>query len=40
MFIVTTAIKRLLKLKRRIKVVRGGTSAGKTFGIIPILINR
>ena len=40
MFIVTTAIKRLLKLKQRIKVVRGGTSAGKTFGIIPILIDR
>ena len=40
MFIVTTAIKRLLKLKKRIKVVRGGTSAGKTFGIIPILIDR
>jgi phage terminase large subunit len=39
-FIVTTAIKRLLKLKKRIKVVRGGTSAGKTFGIIPILIDR
>ena len=38
-FIVTTAIRKLHKLKKRIKVVRGGTSAGKTFGIIPILID-
>ena len=40
MFQYTTAIKKLRKLKNRVKVVRGGTSAGKTFGIIPILINR
>ena len=40
MFIYTTAIKRLRRLKKRIKVVRGGTSAGKTFGILPILIDR
>jgi len=40
LFIVTTAIKKLLKLKNRIKVVRGGTSAGKTFGILPILVDR
>ena len=39
-FIVTTAIKRLAKMRKRIKVVPGGTSAGKTFGIIPILINK
>jgi len=39
MFLRTTAINRLLKLKKRIKVVQGGTSAGKTFGIIPILID-
>jgi phage terminase large subunit len=39
-FIVTTAIKRLLKMAKRIKIVPGGTSAGKTFGIIPILINK
>ncbi|CAB4136418.1 hypothetical protein UFOVP309_1, partial [uncultured Caudovirales phage] len=25
-FIVTTALKKLLKLKKRVKVVRGGTS--------------
>ena len=40
MFVVTTAIRKLVGLKKRIKVVRGGTSAGKTFGIIPVLINR
>ena len=39
-FIVTTALKKLLKLKKRIKVVPGGTSAGKTYSIIPILIDK
>lgn len=39
-FQVTTAIKKLYKLDKRIKVVCGGTSAGKTFGIIPILIDK
>ena len=39
-FVVTTAIKKLYKLNNRIKVIRGGTSAGKTFGIIPILIDK
>ena len=27
-------------LKKRIKIIQGGTSAGKTFGILPILIDR
>ena len=40
MFIYTTAIKKLRKLKKRIRIVQGGTSAGKTFGIIPILIDK
>ena len=40
MFQVTTAIKKLYKLKKRKKVIQGGTSAGKTFGILPILIDR
>tara|TARA_R110001599_G_scaffold58150_2_gene160255 strand:+ start:252 stop:1415 length:1164 start_codon:yes stop_codon:yes gene_type:complete len=40
MFVVTTAIKKLLKLKKRKKIVQGGTSAGKTFGILPILIDK
>ena len=39
-FILTTALKKLLRLKKRIKVVRGGTSASKTFSILPILIDR
>jgi len=39
MFLRTTAINKLLKLTQRKRVVQGGTSAGKTFGIIPILID-
>ena len=39
-FIITTALKKLLRLKKRIKVVRGGTSASKTFSILPILVDR
>lgn len=35
----TTAINKLLKLTKRKKVVQGSTSAGKTYGIIPVLIN-
>lgn len=38
-FQYTTAIKKLRKLKKRIRVIPGGTSAGKTYGIIPILID-
>jgi phage terminase large subunit len=40
MFQTTTAIRKLHALKKRKKVIQGGTSAGKTFGIIPILIDR
>ena len=40
MFIYTTAIRKLRKLNKRIKGIPGGTSAGKTFGILPILIDR
>jgi phage terminase large subunit len=39
-FIRTTAINKIRKLKKRIKIIQGGTSAGKTFGILPILIDR
>ena len=39
-FIRTTAINKLLKMKARKKVVQGSTSAGKTYGIIPVLIDR
>ena len=37
-FVYTTAIRKLRKLKKRIRVIPGGTSAGKTFGILPVLI--
>jgi len=40
MFRKTTAIKKILNLKKRIKIIQGGTSAGKTFGILPVLIDR
>jgi len=40
MFVYTTAIKKLRKLTKRIKIIPGGTSAGKTFGILPILIDK
>jgi phage terminase large subunit len=40
MFIPTTATHKLLKLKKRIKGVAGGTSAGKTISIEQILIDK
>lgn len=40
MFKTTTALKKLLNLKKRIKAVCGGTSAAKTFSIVMILIDR
>lgn len=40
MFQKTTAIRKILNLKKRIKIIQGGTSAGKTFGIIPVLIDK
>jgi phage terminase large subunit len=39
MFKYTTAIKKIRALKKFIKGIQGGTSAGKTFGIIPIEID-
>ena len=39
MFIRTTAINKMLALTKRVKGIQGGTSAGKTFGILPILID-
>lgn len=38
-FTYTTAIKKLRRLSARVRIVPGGTSAGKTYGIIPILID-
>ena len=39
-FIRTTAINKLLNMKARKKVVQGSTSAGKTYGIIPVIIDK
>lgn len=36
----TTAIRKLRTLRKRIRVIPGGTSAGKTYGILPVLIQR
>ena len=36
----TTAINKIVALKKRVRIIQGGTSAGKTFGILPILIDR
>lgn len=38
-FCYTTAIDKLRKLTKRIRIIQGGTSAGKTYGILPILID-
>tara|TARA_R110002110_G_scaffold107847_9_gene269733 strand:- start:3087 stop:4247 length:1161 start_codon:yes stop_codon:yes gene_type:complete len=40
MLVRTRAINKILALKKRIKIIQGGTSAGKTFGIIPVLIDK
>ena len=40
MLVRTTAINKIIKLKKRVKIIQGGTSAGKTFGILPILIDK
>lgn len=40
MFLKTTAVQKIQKLNKRIRVVQGGTSASKTFGIIALLIDR
>ena len=39
-FLYTTAIDKIRNMTARKKVIQGGSSAGKTFGIIPILIDR
>lgn len=40
MFTYTTAIKKLRNIKARKKVVQGGTSSGKTYGIIPVIADK
>lgn len=39
MFIRTTAINKIKALTKFVKGIQGGTSAGKTFGVLPILID-
>jgi phage terminase large subunit len=39
-FVNTTALQKLSKLNKRVKIVQGGTSAGKTFNILPILYSK
>ena len=39
-FQVTTALRKLSKLKKRKRVVQGGTSASKTWSILPLLIDK
>lgn len=36
----TTALKKIRSLKNRIKVIQGGSSAGKTIAILILLIDR
>jgi phage terminase large subunit len=38
MLIQTTAQRKIAKLKKRLRIVQGGTSSSKTFSIIPLLI--
>ncbi len=39
-FQVTTALKKMLAMEARKKVVQGATSSGKTYGIIPIIYDK
>jgi phage terminase large subunit len=39
-FKYTTALRKIRKMKSRIKVIQGGTSASKTFSILAILIDK
>jgi phage terminase large subunit len=39
-FIATTALKKILALKKRLKIIQGGTSASKTISILTIFIDR
>lgn len=40
MFVYTTSLRKIRALKKRIHVIQGGTSAGKTFAVLPILIDK
>lgn len=40
MYTATTAVKKIAGLKKRLKVIQGGSSAGKTIAVLLILIDR
>lgn len=39
MFSLTTAIRKIAKLNKRLRIIQGGTSAGKTIGVLSVLID-
>lgn len=39
MLLQTTAQKKIAKLRKRVRIVQGGTSSSKTFSILPLLID-
>ena len=39
-YVITTATKKIEKLKKRIRALQGGTSAGKTVGSVQVLIDK
>lgn len=38
-YVITSATQKILKLKKRIRAIQGGTAAGKTIGILEVLIS-
>lgn len=39
MFIPTTAISKIARMTKPLRIIPGGTSAGKTYSVLPLLIN-
>lgn len=39
-YVATTALKKIRAMKKRLKIIQGGSSAGKTIAILLILINK
>ena len=39
MFIPTTTLRKILRLKKRIRAIQGGTASGKTIGLLQVLID-
>ena len=37
---ITQAVKKIANLQKRVRAIQGGTSAGKTVGIIEVLIDK